>query len=268
MKLYSKPLITLCAIVLAGTWRAGAQTSTDALHAQYSTCVKLGGNKIDCAKRWYQQTDSLLETVYQQLWKRCDSAQRVNLEDEREEWMEQRNLYFKSSYADFKRKDPDDPFPMFMANIGFINKRIKNLQLSEPKHYAPSSFLVGITGSYELEAEPGSVEEVYVRRLLVREGNDGVTLMRLFFRSRDEEQNRVVLADSLPLQQNGALYVYDVPGGTCSIRFNFTRRGVNIRLLPAQEGVNCVFGKRVPIDGFYKRTSTKAPSYKALGEGI
>ncbi|GGH65193.1 uncharacterized protein YecT (DUF1311 family) [Filimonas zeae] len=265
MKLYNKPLTNLCAILLITCASVSAQTPVETLQAQYNGCIKAGRNKTECAKRWYQQTDSLLQLTYQQLWNRCDSAQRSNLEDEREEWMERRNAFFEVTMARFRRSSPDDPAEMFASNIGFINKHIAELQLSEPKHYSPELFQVGINGKYELPDDPGREEDDdYVRRLTVRVEDDGNVFFKLFMRSDYGGGSRAILSDVLPLKGNTGVYNYDAVGGTCSIRFIFKRRGVVVQLNTPEPGVNCVYGSNMPIDGFYRRISAKRPGYSAL----
>lgn len=265
MKFYRKPLMNLCAILLAASVAANAQTPTEILQSRYNACIKAGDNKTDCAKRWYQQTDSLLESVYQQLRNRCDSAQLVNLADEREEWMERRNAFFEVTLGRYKRNAPDEPSEMFASNIGFLNKRIQELQVSEPQHYSPERFLVAINGKYELPDDREREEDdSYERRFTARQETDGSVLFKLLMRSDYGGGSKVVLSDTLHLVKNTGIYTYEAPGGSCSLRFEFKRRGVQIQLLPAEAGVNCIFGGDMPIDGFYLRISTKRPGYSAL----
>lgn len=266
-----KPLIAPVFMVAGFMCVVKAQTPADTLKARYEACISQGRDKIECGKIWYQQTDSLMEVCYQELKSHCDSVQLVNLEDERQEWMEFRNNYYKSTYAAFKRNNPDDPTEMFKANIAFLNKRIKELTNSVPGHYLPEYFQVGITGKYQLRKVTEQVNadgDAYSTELRVRMKEDGGAYFWLRAHTGGPDRDDITLMDTTRLTGNASLYTYAVPGGTCSIQFRFTRTGVHVQLLREDEKLHCGFGRVLPIDGFYRRISSKAPTDRELTKGL
>lgn len=263
--------LTLVGVLIVWAGALRAQTAIETLQKQFEACVAAGGNKAECCRLWYQRTDSLLEATYQRLWVSGDSAQRFNMEDEREEWLEWRNAYFRDSYAIFKRRSPDDPSDMFRANIAFVNKRIQELVNSEIKHYSPAFFQVGITGRYLLQKEKDEVNaenNPYVTELKVRMRDNGSAYFWLRSHTLGADRDDITLMDTTRLVNNGSFYTYAVSGGSCSIAFRFTRRGVTLNLIREDEKISCGFGSILPVDGFYRRTSSKSPSDRELLKGF
>src|SRR5690242_14408353 len=72
------------------------KSTVDSLELRYEQCLGEGYNVYNCALQYYTQMDSLLNTVYRQLYSRLDNNRRESLQVSQQMWTEKKEAYFKN----------------------------------------------------------------------------------------------------------------------------------------------------------------------------
>lgn len=90
----------LSALFLTLVTVANAQTrytaAVDSLDIRYQQCMAKGQDMYSCAIEYYQQLDSMLQAVYDELYERLDTDRQTTLKAEQDTWIQQRDRYFKT----------------------------------------------------------------------------------------------------------------------------------------------------------------------------
>ncbi|BAV05920.1 hypothetical protein FLA_1932 [Filimonas lacunae] len=239
---------------------------TDVFRAQCKACIAKAANKTACYKQWYQQTDSLLETYYKSLLTTSDSTQKVNLEDERQDWLVQRNSFFKKSYSSYNKNRPDEAARIFADNIDFVNQRIRKLATAQSTDYSPERYQVSFNGAYSFDDQVTDDDQVYLLKadMKVKMADAEKGWFRLFARMNVSEEYDGMLIDTLTIRNNKATYQYYVNGGVCKIGFSFSRQGVYVKEETENKNLDCAFGQALPLFGFYRKTSSRTPTNREM----
>lgn len=89
-----------------------------------------------CAKKFYFQMDSMLNVIYFKLRSTLDTSKQTGLKKEQKLWLAKRDTYFKKTFSEFKKKNPnnspygsawgaqDDAMFMYNDNAEFIKSRV------------------------------------------------------------------------------------------------------------------------------------------------
>ncbi|SDF22793.1 lysozyme inhibitor LprI family protein [Chitinophaga filiformis] len=83
--------LCICMNVFAQT----SKSAVDSLEKRYQLCLAAGKSQYNCALQYYTQMDSLLNTVYRQLYDNLDNNRRTTLQISQAQWEEKRQTYFK-----------------------------------------------------------------------------------------------------------------------------------------------------------------------------
>jgi uncharacterized protein YecT (DUF1311 family) len=81
------------------------KTTVDSIEIRYQQCLSQGNTPYQCARAYYAQMDSLVNTVYLQLYNKMDNTHRESLAASQEQWTEKKEAYFREieQRADKKR---------------------------------------------------------------------------------------------------------------------------------------------------------------------
>jgi uncharacterized protein YecT (DUF1311 family) len=82
------------------------KTSVDSLELRYQQCLGEGKSTYNCALQYYAQMDSLLSTVYRQLYSKLDNNRRELLEVSQNQWEEKKEAYFRNIDMRVEKKRP------------------------------------------------------------------------------------------------------------------------------------------------------------------
>jgi uncharacterized protein YecT (DUF1311 family) len=82
------------------------KTTVDSLELRYQHCLGEGNNVYNCALQYYTQMDSLVNTVYRQLYSRLDNNRRESLQVSQQLWVEKKDAYFKNIDIRAEKKRP------------------------------------------------------------------------------------------------------------------------------------------------------------------
>lgn len=90
-------IIVMLSMVFLGSRCFGQTTKTiDCLEDSYQACLDKGVNMLGCSKVFYQQMDSMLNSVYKKLRGQMSSSQSSKLKAEQIKWLAKRDQYFKN----------------------------------------------------------------------------------------------------------------------------------------------------------------------------
>lgn len=126
--------LCICMNVFAQTNKA----DVDSLEKRYQHCLAEGKSQYNCALQYYSQMDSLLTTVYRQLYDNLDNNRRTTLQISQTQWEEKRENYFKDIDLRVEKKRPktlaglDDDMIVTDNKATFLRKRV--IELLASKH--------------------------------------------------------------------------------------------------------------------------------------
>ena len=83
-----------------------SKTTVDSLELRYQHCLGDGNNVYNCALQYYTQMDSLLNTVYRQLYSKLDNNRRESLQVSQQVWVERKEAYFRNIEIRAEKKRP------------------------------------------------------------------------------------------------------------------------------------------------------------------
>ncbi|ASZ10317.1 DUF1311 domain-containing protein [Chitinophaga pendula] len=93
-------LLLLSALFLTIAATTSAQTrytaAVDSLDIRYQQCMAKGQDMYSCAIEYYQQLDSMLQAVYEELYERLGADRQTVLKTDQDAWIQQRDRYFKT----------------------------------------------------------------------------------------------------------------------------------------------------------------------------
>jgi uncharacterized protein YecT (DUF1311 family) len=82
------------------------KTTVDSLELRYQQCLGEGNNMYSCALQYYTQMDSLVNTVYRQLYTKLDNNRRESLQVSQQLWVERKDAYFRNIDIRAEKKRP------------------------------------------------------------------------------------------------------------------------------------------------------------------
>ena len=86
--------VSLC--VSLNVFSQVSKTTVDSLELRYQQCLGEGNNIHNCALQYYTQMDSLVNTVYRQLYSKLDNNRRESLQVSQQVWVERKDAYFRN----------------------------------------------------------------------------------------------------------------------------------------------------------------------------
>lgn len=99
----------------------------------YQNCLDNGGFMKGCSIKFYSQTDSLLNVVYNNLKMKINSTAKSNLKKEQLEWLKKRDAYFikarKETISEVGNFEDSQDFQMILIDkkSSFVMIRVKEL---------------------------------------------------------------------------------------------------------------------------------------------
>ncbi|ACU58204.1 lysozyme inhibitor LprI family protein [Chitinophaga pinensis] len=121
--------LCICLNVFAQT----SKTAVDSLEKRYQQCLSEGKSNFNCALQYYTQMDSLLHSVYTELYDNLDNNRRQTLQISQQQWEEKRETYFKDIDVRVEKKRPltlsglDDDMIVTDNKAAFLKTRIVEL---------------------------------------------------------------------------------------------------------------------------------------------
>jgi uncharacterized protein YecT (DUF1311 family) len=121
--------LCICLNVFAQT----SKSAVDSLEKRYQQCLSDGKSNYNCALQYYTQMDSLLNTVYRQLYDHLDISRRQSLQISQQQWEEKRETYFKDIDVRVEKKRPltltglDDDMIVTDNKAVFLRMRVMEL---------------------------------------------------------------------------------------------------------------------------------------------
>lgn len=119
----------ICLNVFAQTSKSDVET----LEKRYQECLAEGKSQYNCALQYYTQMDSLLTTVYRQLYDNLDTTRRQTLQISQQQWEEKKDTYFKDIDVRVEKKRPltlsglDDDMIVTDNKAAYIRTRVIEL---------------------------------------------------------------------------------------------------------------------------------------------
>jgi uncharacterized protein YecT (DUF1311 family) len=113
-----------------------AQTSksaVDSLEKRYQQCLSEGKSNFNCALQYYTQMDSLLHSVYTELYDNLDTNRKQTLQISQQQWEEKKETYFKDIDLRVEKKRPltlsglDDDMIVTDNKAAFLRTRVVEL---------------------------------------------------------------------------------------------------------------------------------------------
>jgi hypothetical protein len=108
----------------------------DSLDGGYHECLDNGRHTFACAKKYYWQMDSLVNSFYHIVYNSLDTTKKLDFKKDEVEWLNKRDKYFKKTYLSFKKENPyQEPFTkpkgaeydamvMFDKNAKYVRERV------------------------------------------------------------------------------------------------------------------------------------------------
>ncbi|WPQ64199.1 lysozyme inhibitor LprI family protein [Chitinophaga sancti] len=109
------------------------KTAVDSIELRYQECLSQGGNSYNCALAYYQEMDSLLSAVYNQVYNNLDNPRRETLEIAQAQWTEKKEAYFKDIEVRAEKKRPltlaglDDDMILTDNKAAYLKHRVIEL---------------------------------------------------------------------------------------------------------------------------------------------
>jgi uncharacterized protein YecT (DUF1311 family) len=266
-----KPILTLFVILLTINLSAQSVETVDMLQQRYQKCLDSGQAMRNCALVFYNQMDSLLNVVYNQLRSNSDSLQKINLKDDQKDWLISRDNYFKKGKAGLKGKaktlSQDAEMMMHDKNALFVKSRVLELLKKQAADYSPENYKVNPTGFYDYDGktEKRNGETYgYFGDMKVKQLSKNKVIVKLFINKGAPSYNMGFLTDTLQFINNRAIFQNKEVENGCTITFSFFKLGIVVQDVRTENDISCIFGFNVYADGFYKRKSSKVPKDKEL----
>jgi len=121
--------LCICMNVFAQT----SKSAVDSLEKQYVRCLSEGKSNYNCALQYYSEMDSLLKTVYRELYDKVDNNRRQTLQISQSQWEEKRQVYFREIDLRVEKKRPqtlaglDDDMIVTDNKATFLKTRVIEL---------------------------------------------------------------------------------------------------------------------------------------------
>jgi len=121
--------LCICMNVFAQT----SKSAVDSLEKQYARCLSEGKSNYNCALQYYTEMDSLLKSVYRELYDKTDNNRRQTLQISQTQWEEKRQAYFEDIDLRVEKKRPktlaglDDDMIVTDNKASFLKRRIVEL---------------------------------------------------------------------------------------------------------------------------------------------
>ena len=115
-----------------------SKTTVDSLELRYEHCLGEGNNVYNCALQYYSQMDSLLNTVYRQLYSKLDNNRRESLQVSQQRWVEKKEAYFRNIEERADKKRPltlpglNDDMIVTDNKAEFLKNRVVELLANVP----------------------------------------------------------------------------------------------------------------------------------------
>jgi uncharacterized protein YecT (DUF1311 family) len=125
--------LCICLNVFAQT----NKKTVDSLEKRYQQCLGEGRSTYNCALQYYTQMDSLLNTVYHQIYSTLDINRRESLEVSQAQWVEKKEAYFKNIDIRVEKKRPltlrglDDDMIVTDNKAAYLRTRVIELLKSQ-----------------------------------------------------------------------------------------------------------------------------------------
>lgn len=109
------------------------KSAVDAIELRYQECLSQGGSSYSCALAYYQEMDSLLAAVYNQVYNNLDNPRRETLELAQAQWTEKKEAYFKDIEVRAEKKRPltlaglDDDMIITDNKAAYLKRRVIDL---------------------------------------------------------------------------------------------------------------------------------------------
>lgn len=114
-----------------------SKNAVDSLDKQYQQNLGGGKSPYACALQYYNEMDSLLNVVYNQLVTTMNDPQRESLQISQEQWTEKKEAYFKEIDIRVEKKRPmtlaglDDDMIVTDNKAAYIKNRVMELLAKE-----------------------------------------------------------------------------------------------------------------------------------------
>jgi len=123
--------IVVIFLIFSGN-RCFSQTinTMDSLENCYQSCLDKGQNMLNCSKVYYQQMDSMLNTVYKDLRKKITPAEASQLKDSQIQWLKKRDKYFENIVLEPEEKSlskEDQEMVILDKKCEFVRDRVLEL---------------------------------------------------------------------------------------------------------------------------------------------
>ncbi|TWW02340.1 lysozyme inhibitor LprI family protein [Chitinophaga pinensis] len=121
--------LCICMNVFAQT----SKSAVDSLEKRYQQCLSEGKSNFNCALQYYTQMDSLLHSVYTELYDNLDPNRRQTLQISQQQWEEKKETYFKDIDVRVEKKRPltlsglDDDMIVTDNKAAFLKTRVVEL---------------------------------------------------------------------------------------------------------------------------------------------
>lgn len=101
----------------------------------------------------------------------------------------------------------------------------------------------------------------YQGQIQVKKINSGKIVMEFYVTKGAPSYNSGSFVDTLEYTKNKAIYRDMESDSTCTITFEFQKKGITVTEVTSNFNWGCGFGHGVIADGFYKKTSNKVPIF-------
>lgn len=109
------------------------KTTVDSIELRYQQCLSQGGSSYNCALAYYQEMESLLSAVYNEVYHNLDNPRRETLELSQAQWAEKKEAYFKDIEIRAEKKRPltlaglDDDMILTDNKAAYLKHRVIEL---------------------------------------------------------------------------------------------------------------------------------------------
>lgn len=121
--------LCICMNVFAQT----SKSAVDSLEKRYQQCLSEGKSNFNCALQYYTQMDSLLHSVYTELYDNLDNNRKQTLQISQQQWEEKKETYFRDIDVRVEKKRPltlsglDDDMIVTDNKAAFLRTRVVEL---------------------------------------------------------------------------------------------------------------------------------------------
>ncbi|SFN78747.1 Protein of unknown function [Chitinophaga sp. YR627] len=121
--------LCICMNVFAQT----SKSAVDSLEKRYQQCLSEEKSNFNCALQYYTQMDSLLHSVYTELYDNLDNNRKETLQISQQQWEEKKETYFRDIDVRVEKKRPltlsglDDDMIVTDNKAAFLRTRVVEL---------------------------------------------------------------------------------------------------------------------------------------------